>query len=202
MEKDELKKDRVKKLHISFTKMMLMASSADEDLAATDLAESCKSFMNSKTAGLADQELSLQFVGLLLSEVGFALVQALHVGRFTYYDPSAQSNFSIFCFYEREPVQCKQQPRTILLLHMAETQRQGKTVDEIKALAKQMVKTPEDFNVMHQQLLFFEGTCKIFLGPHSCGTRSISNLSALLTRYKQHFKNAAVSDKLFPTKFL
>ena len=85
---------------------------------------------------------------------------------------------------------------------MAETQGQGKTLEEIKASAKQMVKTPEDFNAMHQQILFFEGACKIFLGPHSCGTKSISHLAALLTRYKQHFKTAAVSDKLFPTKFL
>ena len=65
--------------------MMLMASSADEDSAATDLAESCKSLMNSEMAGLADQELSLQFAGLFLSEVGFVhgLVQALYMGRFT-----------------------------------------------------------------------------------------------------------------------
>jgi hypothetical protein len=55
------KKNRVKHLHESTIKMLLFASAMDNESVPTDLTESCKRIINSKTVALAEQELDLQF---------------------------------------------------------------------------------------------------------------------------------------------
>ena len=47
-----------------------MAIVSDEDFAAVDFVEPFKDFMNSNTAGLTDQELTLQFAALHMGIVG------------------------------------------------------------------------------------------------------------------------------------
>eukprot|EP00957_Ditylum_brightwellii_P175460 13358305-Ditylum_brightwellii.AAC.1 len=60
-EKEETKKDILKKLHPSSLEMLKMTSSTDGDNAADNIVQTCKDFFNCKSAGLADQTLCFQF---------------------------------------------------------------------------------------------------------------------------------------------
>jgi hypothetical protein len=69
---DQLKtKNRVKNLVESTIKMLLFASAIDNETVPIDLSDSCKQFINSKTAALGKQELNLQFKNREMTEVSF-----------------------------------------------------------------------------------------------------------------------------------
>ena len=61
IEKDDKKKDRIKKLHQSVKQLLLFASADDADSVPDEPLESCKRFINAKTDGIANQELNIQF---------------------------------------------------------------------------------------------------------------------------------------------
>jgi hypothetical protein len=69
VEKSE--KKRVKHLHESTINMLLFASAMDNESVPTELTESCKRIINSKTVALAGQELNLQFESRGLDMVSF-----------------------------------------------------------------------------------------------------------------------------------
>ena len=106
-EKEEQKKDKNKDLHSSVRNMITLASAKDGDESPDKLIPSCKEFFNCKNASSAEQELAQQFKDLGLEDVGFAqgTSQALYHGLFFYYQGSTPSNFTIFAFYEEDPLQ-------------------------------------------------------------------------------------------------
>jgi hypothetical protein len=71
IEKSGKAKNRVKHLHESTIKMLLFASAMDNETVPTDLTDSCKCMINSKTVALAEQELNLQFKSRGLNMVSF-----------------------------------------------------------------------------------------------------------------------------------
>ena len=87
LEKDEAKKDKFKKLHKSTATMMLMASATDNERAISKLVDTAHDFFNCVNTSIADMELSQSFTAIGLKEVSFAhgLVQAFHLGQFTYF---------------------------------------------------------------------------------------------------------------------
>ena len=100
-----MKKDRLEKLHVSVTHMILNSSATyininigDNDVelqAPLEPVESCRKLHSYKTAGLVEQELCEQFKALKMSVVDFTYcsVQALLAGIFTYSVGSLPSIF-------------------------------------------------------------------------------------------------------------
>ncbi len=118
IERDDKKKDRIKKLHHSIKQLILFASAEDAESVPDEPLESCKRFMNAESDGNADQELNIQFKSLHLHDAAFSigLTQALYNGRFLWADSSTPSNFSPFCIFEVEPLlSAEQQNRHFIL---------------------------------------------------------------------------------------
>ena len=166
LDKEEKKKDRFKKLHLLTKQLILFASADDADNVLSEVADSCKQFINAETTGIAEQELNLQFKKLGQQDAAFSpcLTQALYAGKFIWTDKSTPSNFSPFSFFKVEPLAIADQQNRHLILHLVETQGKGKTLDKIKASNKQEVKAPTTYLEMVHQPSFFAGACSIFWG--------------------------------------
>ena len=143
-EKDESKKNRLKKLQKS-AKNMILNSSATQVMIYNDLeliapyepVESCMDFFSCETTGLAENELYNQFKELVMPEVDFAhrTVQAIIAGQFQYNVGVSPSNLSAFCFCKKIPVQ-KDEPNRSLIFHLVATQGRFNTMDEINLSTK------------------------------------------------------------------
>ena len=205
MEESEVStKNRVKNLHDSTLKMMLFASALDADTVPTDLVDSCKRFINSKTVALAEQELNLQFETRGMPEVSFpsGFTSNAYLGVFTWSSPDTPSNFSPFSFSEAEPIRIEEQKNRHLLLQLILTQGRGMTVDEIKASNKQEVKAPTSFYDMTMQLKMFTVANDIFFGDLSVGSQSLRSLQTMVERNRSVFKAREHLDEEFVSKFL
>ena len=80
-------KNRVKHLHESTIKMFLFASAMDNESVPTELTESCKRIINSKTVALAEQELNLQFESRGLDMVSFPTGYTSNASPVVCFDP-------------------------------------------------------------------------------------------------------------------
>jgi hypothetical protein len=203
IEKEEKKKDRLKKLHPSVMKFLLFASVENANIVPTDINEGCKCFINAESEGLADQELNIQFQTRNLPDVAFSMgfTQALYGGRFRWADQSTPSEFSPFLMYEVEPIQAAEQQNRHFVLHIILTQGKGRTLDEIKSSSKQIVKAPTTYLEMLSQLKFFAGACDLFFGEHSTATTSINTLIIFVKKYKQTFRANEIQEE-FVSQFL
>ena len=54
--------------------------------------------------------------------------------------------------FEVEPIQAAEQQNHHFILHLIQTQDKGRTIEEIKALSKQVVKAPTTYLKLIQQL--------------------------------------------------
>jgi hypothetical protein len=106
IEKDGSLKNRVKNLHKSTIKMLLIASAMNNKMVPTDLTESCKHFINSKTAALAEQELNLQFKNRGMPKVTFSSAYTLNMYHriFLWSSADTPSNHSPFSLSKAEPI--------------------------------------------------------------------------------------------------
>eukprot|EP00957_Ditylum_brightwellii_P032200 2441386-Ditylum_brightwellii.AAC.1 len=181
-----------------------MASSIDGDKAADAVVQICKDFINCESAGLADQTLHFHFKYIGLSDVSFAhgLTQALYTGSFLYADASTPSNFSAFCFFESSPVEALKMEEHSLLLHLIATQGQGKSLADIKALAKQTVKVPSSFDVLTNQLGFWVGAFQIFFGANSVSTMKMKKLTKNVQEREVRLKGKIALKEELATAFL
>jgi hypothetical protein len=204
LEKDDKKKDRIKKLHQAVKQLILFASAEDADSVPDEPLESCKRFLNAETDGIADQELNMQFKNLNLNDAAFSIgfTQALYNGKFLWADSGTPSNFSPFCIFEVEPLLAAEQQNRHFTLHIVQTQGKGRTIDEIKSSSKQEVKAPTTYIELTQQLNYFAGACQIFFGEHSAATTSIRAIVVSIEKYKQIFKAREVRETVFVSKFL
>ena len=203
-EKEERKKDKIKDLHISIRNMLTLASSADCDDTPLEPAESCKGFFNCKNSSQAEQELIQQFQDIGLDDVAFAqgTSQALYHGQFQFYQGSTPSNFTIFGFYEQDPLQMDKIDKRSLLLTLVSARGQGDTLEEIKNSAKQTVRVPKTFEGLRNQLLFFEGAISIFFGDDSVPRGKMSDFIESMMKRKTIYKAAIVNDEAFPAKVM
>jgi hypothetical protein len=152
------------------------------------LLATCTHFINLENIGMAQYKLIHQFKELGFPDIGFTqgTVQALYIGDFLYSDSSTPSNFTVFAFCKVEPLSNSRQ-KDYLVCQSVQTQGQKKMLDEIKALLKQTVHIPSDFNGMGTQLQVFSATCKIFFGKESICATSLRQLLIIVGRNKKAF---------------
>ena len=201
LEKEDKKKDRLKKFHSSIKQLILFASADDAENVPTDIPESCKRVFNAETLTNAEQELTLQFWNMGMQDATFApgFVSALYSGKFVWNKNFTPSNFSPFLICEAEPLlSAKQQPRRFVL-HLEDTN--GKTSDEIVSGGKNSVKAPTTYHEMYQQLKYFRGACSIFFGPTSIACTSLTALLQVVDKNKHILKSQEI-DPEFMSKFL
>jgi hypothetical protein len=147
LSKDKSKKDRTKKIHPSILKMIAHAAAISLNDENKNLPETFIHFVNCDNVGMAQYDLVHQFKEQGFPNVAFALgnMQALFIGEFPYSDSSTSSNFTIFVFHEQEPNSnnCQQD---YLICHLLQIKGQKKSLEEIKALLKQVVHVPSNYN--------------------------------------------------------
>lgn len=184
-DREEIRKDKMKKLHDSTINMIKMAASADFDRAADEVPASCKEFYQKETEGQADQELSLQFEAMGMGDVNFAhgFVQALRNGNFLFTNAGTPNNYSIFCLFEQSPNSNDKGDRQ-LLLHLLASHAQGMSQADIKSLTKQVVTVPTDYNDLESRLNFFSGGCEIFFSDESSCTQGLKSFLKKIKSFK------------------
>ncbi len=197
-------KNRVKHLHKSTIKMLLLASAMDNETVPTDLTDSCKRVINSKTVALAEQELNLQFESRGLNMVRFPMgyTSNMYNGILLWSSMDTPSNHSPFTFREAELIQMEEQMNRHLTLQLILTQGKGMIVNEIKAANKQEVHAPMTFTDMTMQLQMFTITNNIFLGEISIGSQCLRSLQTMIDRNRSIFWAREILDKQFYSKFL
>ena len=129
----------------------------DNENVPTDLTDSCKRIINSKTVALAEQELNMQFDNRGMNMVSFpsGYTSNMYNGLLLWSSMDTPSNHSPFTFREAEPIKMAEQINRHLTLQLIMTQGRGMTVDEIKASNKQEVHAPMNFTEMTLQLEMF-----------------------------------------------
>ena len=204
LEKEDKKKDRLKKFHSSIKQMILFASAEDADDLPDDVHESCRRFFNAETVINAEQELTLQFSNKGMQDAQFAhgFINSIYAGKFAWNKNFTPSNFSPFMIYEAEPLLAANQSSRHLILHLEDTN--GKSSEEVSVAttsAKHSVKAPTTYHEMIQQLKYFQVACTVFFGEKSIASVSLTALIQLVELNKHIFKSCEV-DKEFMSKFL
>jgi hypothetical protein len=102
--REDLKKDRTKKIHPSIIKMICRAAASCGDKTKV-LPKTWVHFFNQESIGMAQYNLVHQFKDLKAPDVTFpsGTTNALYIGQFLWADSSTPSNFTIFAFREQEP---------------------------------------------------------------------------------------------------
>ena len=153
IEKEEKKKDCLKKLHSSVLHQYLMVSSVDGKQKAEDLVDSCKSLFNQDSAVLSDQDLASQLENLGAQDVSFSHgnVHSLLSGYLLFNTPMCPSNLSIFYFFEK--LEDGEEKGNRILLWVMGKESRTRSTDEIQKSMKQVVVTPRDYSKMKTQTI-------------------------------------------------
>jgi hypothetical protein len=75
-------------------------------------------------------------------------------------------------------------------------------LDEIKALLKQLVHVPSNFNRLGTQIQLFGAASTIFFGEDSVCTSNLNQLLTMIGRIKKSFRDQIALDIFFAAKFL
>lgn len=201
LEKEDKKKDRLKKFHPSIKQLILFASAEEADAVPDEILDSCKRVFNADTITNAEQELTLQFSNMGMQDANFApsFVTSLYSGKFMWSKNFTPSNFSPFMIFEAEPLLAPDQSQRHLILHLEDTT--GKNSEDITQSGKLTVKAPTKFHEMFHQLKFFRGACVIIFGASSIAASSLHALIQLVDNSKHIFKSHEI-DIEFMSKFL
>jgi hypothetical protein len=168
-EKESKKKDRFNKFHPEIKKMITFPSAPDAEADPNVPEDTCKRFINATSKGIAEQKLCIQFRQMGLGEMAYAtgLILNLYNGRFLYAIRNNPSNFSCFSVHKGSNVDEEEQHSRQLLLHLIEKEGKGRSVEELKALNKQILKAPSSYCDMVLQFNYFRGLCQMFFGQFS-----------------------------------
>lgn len=201
LEKEDKKKDRIKKFHTSIKQLILFASATDAEVVPDDILESCKRVFNAETVVNAEQELNLQFSNMGMRDASFApgFVASLYSGKFLWTKNFTPNNFSPFMICEAEPLTAPENQPRRLVLHLEDTN--GKSSNDITAGGKNTVKAPTTYDAMFQRLKYFRGACQIFFGKTSIPYISLNALTELCELNKHTFKTQEIELE-FTSKFL
>jgi len=207
-DREEHKKDKLKKLHPSVKNMLINAAATycqeeNEYRTHAELPSSCMAFFNSENVGTADQELAEQFEAMGMPEASYsqATVQALWAGHFLYVAGMEPSNFTAFGFNEQTPTLVAGPNRT-LLLYLAATQGKGKTTEEISRSTKQWVKAPTTYEELNMQIALMMGISTTFFTEECALVPSLSTFQESLKLNKMCVKIKIVSNNLYASKIL
>ncbi len=200
---EESKKDQTKKIHPSLIKMICRAAALNSTNKTKALPATCSHFINQENVGMAQYDLVHQFKELVFQDIAFAsgTTQALFIGEFLYSNSSTPSNFTIFAFHEQEPSSDKCQ-QDYLICHLIHVEGQKKTLEEIRALLKQLAHVPSDFNSLGIQIQLVGAASSIFFGKGSICTSSLSLLLSTISQNKKSFRDQIALGKFFAAKFL
>jgi hypothetical protein len=200
---EESKKDRTQKIHPSIIKMICRAAALCSTDETEALPATCSLFIDQENGRMAQYNLVHQFKEQGFHNVTFALgtTNALYVGGFLYADSSTPSNITIFAFHEQEPNSDNHQ-HDYLICHLIQVEGQKKSLEEIKALLKQSVQVPSDFNGFGTQIQLFGAALTIFFCKDSVCTLSLNQLLTMIGRNKKSFQDQIAFDDFFATKFL
>ena len=152
---------------------------------------------------MAELELSEQLEELGIRNVSFAhgTIIALHGGVLLYSVGGSPSNLSAFCFTKGKALQ-KETNQRALVLHLIHQQGKGKSLDELKASAKQSVAVPTDMDGLVAQLKIFRGVLKIMLGKRNPASSGIKDLMDDIEDNCMEFESLTEADPLYPAKML
>ncbi len=89
-----------------------------------------------------------------------------------------------------------------IICHLIQVEGQKKSLEEIKALLKQSVHVPSNFNRLGTQIELFGAALIIFFGKDSVRTSNLNQLLTMIGRNKKSFRNQIALDEFFATKFL
>ena len=201
--REDEKKNRIKKIHPSILKMICRAAASSSIEENESLPMTFSRFINQENVGMAQYDLVHQFKEQGYYDVAFAsgTTQALYIGEFLYADSSTPSNFTVFAFYEQEPNSDNRQ-KDYLICHLLQVEGAKKTLDEIKASLKQSVHVPTDFNGLGTQIQLFTAAATIFFSEESICTTSLRQLLIMLSRNKKSFRDQIALDNFFVAKVL
>ena len=202
--KEEKEKDKVStRIHGSVVQMIKMAASEDGERAASEIPESCKKFWNSASSGMAELELLEQLEQLGIRNVAFAhgTVVAMFGGVLNYSVGGSPSNMSAFCFKKGKALKNNQNARA-LVLHLISEQGKGKTLDELKASAKQTVEVPTDVGSLEDQLKIFGAVLTIMAGEENPITKGIESLLSEIKDNSLEFESLIEADVAYAAKIL
>jgi hypothetical protein len=182
---------------------VLNAVSTDSDSPTKEIPKTYLRIINSKTAGMADQELQSQMLALGHANAGFAhgLAASLYVGDILWNNHSTPSNLSPFTVFELDPLSTTQATRC-LQLHLLSKNTEGKSLDKIKASQIQEVKVPMTFEELHRTLLFYLGITSILFGVGSAIFASVKSFTTAILSKKIIFKGRITADSELPAKIL
>ncbi len=202
-DKDDKKKDCIKDMHPSISKMILMASALDNEIQG-EYAESFKAFYNSKNHGYANMELHHQFDAKGFHNVGFAegTVLALWSGLLKRSNPTAPSNCTPFAFQEIQPANMNQKSRSLICMMINQKGGLAQSAEEIKTKAKQDVAAPADYNKMIFQLQAFIALIEILFGDESITARKLRKFIRCIKINSIFYKGCMALDDFFPSKVL
>jgi hypothetical protein len=203
-ETEDLKKDRIKDMHLSISNMILMASATEPDQAG-EFCDSFRSFYNSKNQGYADMELHHQFDDAKnFQNVGFAEGTVLEIwsGWLKRSNPTAPSNCTLFAFRELQLMNMNQKSRSLICTMINQKGGLDQSAEEIKKKAKQNIEAPLDYNEMIFQLKAFVALIEILFGDDSITAEKLKTFVQLIEAQSIYYKGVVVYDEFFPTKVL
>jgi hypothetical protein len=140
------------------------------------LPETRSCFINQENAGMAQYDLVHQFKEQGFHDITFALgtINALYVGGFLMQTPAPP--------VISQSLHCQQD---YLICHLIQVEGQKKSLEEIKALLKQLVHAPSDYNKLGTQIQLFGAALTIFFGEDSVCTLNLNQLLTMIGRNKK-----------------
>jgi hypothetical protein len=152
---------------------------------------------------MAQYDLVHQFKEQGFHDVTFAsgTTKALYMGGFPYADSSTPSNFMIFAFHEQEP-NLDNRKHDYLNCHLIQVEGQKKSLEAVKALLKQSIHLPSNFNGLGTQIQLFGAASTVFFGKDIVCTSSLNQLLTMIGRNKKSFRDQIALDEFFAAKLL
>jgi hypothetical protein len=204
-ERDEAKKDRIKKgwMHSSVERMILNAASEDGEHPAIDLSEDFKSCFNAESAGACGKQLIylLGNAGYKNTVISEGAVNAIYHGEIISTTPNTPKHHTAFNYREAEPMQGTQAER-FLVLHMETVNGKARSSEEIKASMAQTYTMPMDFNDMTDRIERYNGANGIIFSPTSLLVKRIETLANALQDHRIQIKACGSMDEEYFTKIL
>ena len=108
---------------------------------------------------------------------------------------------SAFCFKKGKALKNNQNARA-LVLHLISEQGKGKTLDELKASAKQTVEVPTDVGSLEDQLKIFGAVLTIMAGEENPITKGIESLLSEIKDNSLEFESLIEADVAYAAKIL
>ena len=126
---------------------------------------------------------------------------SLHGGVMLYSVGGSPNNLSAFCFRKGGALKNAQNERA-LVLHLIQEQGKGKSLEELKASAKQRVVVPSNLVELEDQLKIFGAVCSIIFDKRNPISTGIKRLLREFDNFSCKFESLMESDDQFAAKIM